>query len=190
MGVPGLFNFYRSIFPKAVNNFKGIKLFGPPPKLGKFHGLYIDSNGPLHKACQYVFKYEEFKDRSPEEFDSWPLKKKAIVAYKKYFEFILKIRELVDIELLYISLDGPAPICKQNQQRQRRFVAAKASGIKSPDPTRFTSSCITPGTIFMFNLEKYIRQFIIKETHSGKFKDIKVVFNPPSVPGEIGRAHV
>jgi 5'-3' exonuclease len=71
MGVPGLFPFYKSLFPRAVSNFRGTRLGGKRIK-DAFYSLYLDSNGPLHRACQYVFKYEkDFKDRNPEPFDTF-----------------------------------------------------------------------------------------------------------------------
>jgi len=79
-------------------------------------------------------------------------------------------------KVLYIAIDGPAPLAKQAQQRQRRFAAAL-------NPV-FDSTVITPGTLFMFELTKYMNYMIRKEINGGKWRNITVIFSPPTVPGE------
>jgi 5'-3' exoribonuclease Xrn1-like protein len=98
------------------------------------------------------------------------------------------IHEVAPQDLLIISLDGPAPIAKLKQQRSRRF----RSGKKMDHSTRkfhgtsiyengivvdyeidgeapyswplFDGTAITPGTDFMFNLDEFLRKWIVKQS--------------------------
>merc|ERR1712168_1540150 len=109
-------------------------------------------------------------------------------------------------KLLYVAIGGVAPRAKMNQQRSRRFRAAKESqishetksllkkelldrGIRLPGPDpkkmRFDSNCITPGTPFMDKLATCLRYYIYDRlTNDPGWKNIKVILSDASVPGE------
>lgn len=73
-------------------------------------------------------------------------------------------------KLLYMAVDGVAPRAKMNQQRSRRFraardleeakVAAKLKGEEIDDAEIFDSNCITPGTDFMARVSTHLKYFI------------------------------
>ena len=81
----------------------------------------------------------------------------------------------------FLCVDGPAPISKQNQQRQRRFRSAMEASQGAP----FDSNSITPGTKFMDYLSKYIDWYIRKRiSESPEWRNVQVIFSNEKAPGE------
>ena len=81
-----------------------------------------------------------------------------------------KIDELVRIanptKCLYLAIDGVPGMCKQAQQRQRRFRSAmnnKNSESGSVALKNFDPNCITTGTEFMMRLCSHIFNYIKKK---------------------------
>jgi 5'-3' exonuclease len=94
---------------------------------------------------------------------------------------------------VYIAIDGPPPRAKMIQQRFRRYKAVSEFYFKrSLEKThnveihqnKWTSSSISPGTIFMSKLSKTI----VKAIREGRFnrhkKDLTITFSDACVPGE------
>ena len=107
--------------------------------------------------------------------------------YAAIFQYIDRVFSVVrPRRLLFMAIDGPAPRAKMNQQRTRRFKAAKeradkaaeaaalrselkAAGRVPPEPSdkvAFDSNVITPGTAFMANLAKWLRYYVQLRLHS------------------------
>ena len=75
-------------------------------------------------------------------------------------------------KLVYLAIDGCAPRAKLNQQRARRFRAAKdlaearrkeaesQGEQKIADDEVFDSNCITPGTVFMTDMSRHLHYFV------------------------------
>jgi 5'-3' exonuclease len=156
MGVPRLAPF---IFNK-FSHCRYDKNFKKNPAFLRINNLYIDANAILHKSAQKVFNYGDYYSPLENEWTrlSYPERVKRC-----YEVFIDDLQEIVDLvvpeDMVFISLDGTAPIAKQAQQRQRRFVATKEklTGGGKIDPTTFSSNCITPGTEFTRNLNEYMK---------------------------------
>lgn len=195
MGVPRLFPWLIATFPTAIRHFVEGSF---RRKVGY---LYLDANGLLHGAAQQVYNYgggKSLLNIYGRLNDSEKLQK----TFELFFQNIFAVTQIiVPTKVLYIAIDGPAPLAKQAQQRQRRFVAAKlraesaaaaaassssTSSSSSANSTPFNSSSITPGTMFMHKLHQYlnykIREVMNDQTRS--WKSIEVIFSPPTVAGE------
>jgi len=142
-------------------------------------------NGIFHNVAQEVYKYGNHK---PNKRLMGPQRvcKATLGNQLRCFEKIcMKISQLVKIvnpkKTLVLCVDGPAPLSKQNQQRQRRFRAAIDRDEKDQS---FDSTCISPGTQFMDYLSKYIDWFIRREMSNGEWKHLEVIFSNEKVPGE------
>lgn len=100
-------------------------------------------------------------------------------------------------KLFFMAIDGVAPRAKMNQQRSRRFRAAKeindrileakrkGEDIPEDDGDAFQSNMITPGTPFMARLTANLRYFINKKiSEDANWRGVQVVLSGHEVPGE------
>jgi len=174
MGVPRLYGYIKSHFPTAVRNFRR----GDYTQTVDY--VYLDANGPLHEAAQYVENYGQNK-RLIDRYSHLSEDVRQKMIFSRFFDNIRRITQVIKPrKVLYIAIDGPAPLAKQGQQRQRRFMAARDRA-----PGGFDSNNITPGTVFMFNMTNYLNYAIRKEMNtSSSWRDIHVYFSPPTVPSE------
>lgn len=206
MGVPGLFTWLQSISPQSV-----VDVQQGEDLSREVDYLYIDGNGCLHETTQFIHNYGSHK-RVIDPYGSLTLEEKNMKVYEIFFRSIVDLTKILKPKkVLYIAIDGPAPLAKQNQQRQRRYgrshntpvsvsiplpeVTSHSSVSKKsdePDVTTtpienverdasvsvntdknrdmhpqeqppqkyFDSNCITPGTVFMYNLSLYLKKAI------------------------------
>lgn len=150
--------------------------------------FFIDLNGVFHQSAQKVYKYGNNKPPKrllgrTQYIDKGKLK---IKVFEDVCETIEQLLSIVNpTKRLVLCVDGPAPQSKQKQQRQRRFKSAMESSQSENTPNSFDSNSITPGTIFMDHLTKYIDWYIRKKISSNvKWRDLEVIFSNEKVPGE------
>lgn len=125
--------------------------------------FYADANGALHSICQRVFNYGE-KKSAIDFYEGIKYDDKIKAVFEEFFVSVVSVTKIVKPKVvLYIALDGPAPLAKQNQQRQRRFgrsYASASSSSSSKQVQEFDTNCITPGTQFMHDLTVFMRKAI------------------------------
>uniref|UniRef100_A0A6C0LYF6 Xrn1 N-terminal domain-containing protein n=1 Tax=viral metagenome TaxID=1070528 RepID=A0A6C0LYF6_9ZZZZ len=177
MGVPRLFKYISDRHPTHIRRFeKGTYTCN-------VDYMYIDSNAILHNVAQRVWNYGQHKRvlYAYTPFGKLTKEQKTIRTYEMYFEEIVELTKIVvPTKVLYIAIDGVAPAGKICQQRERRFQAASKNA-----GTDFNSNVISPGTVFESNLTNYMYYAIRKEMSTNPaWKDLEVIFSPPTVPGE------
>lgn len=153
---------------------------------GTVDNLYLDANGILHNCAREIYFPKQLKRLAkPLPGTKKTLKKpQDKKVFKAITDYMVQLFDFVEPQhLFYIAIDGPAPIAKQTQQRQRRYKAAQE---KSDDElATFDTTAITPGTKWMYDLSQYIHKFILdKKKSDSKWADCQIIFSGPDVPGE------
>ncbi|KAG2560175.1 5'-3' exoribonuclease 3-like [Panicum virgatum] len=204
MGVPSFYKWLVGKYPSIVVPAKeddggaGGTSSPPPPgdagggPNGVYHNLYLDMNGIIHPCF-----HPEDQVYPPTTFDE---------VFQAMFEYMDRLFRIVrPTKLLYLAVDGVAPRAKMNQQRSRRFKAAKdakdaeleekllrekfrAEGREvHPRETNELSdpNVITPGTEFMEKLSMALEYYIrARLNNDPAWKGIKVILSDANVPGE------
>jgi hypothetical protein len=131
MGVPRFAELIRTKYPKCWYNEGESLVFDSTGKLlGQEVGtLFIDGNGLLHPAMQYTFGYGEF---SKKEYSNLSEEEIVRIGAKNFMNAVRSLCQEFRPEKVVVAIDGPAPIAKMIQQRQRRF-GAKMDVTETPD---------------------------------------------------------
>ena len=149
MGVPSYFRELLKKYPKIITNKIN----------GRVSALYIDANCLFHPQCFKVLDIH--KDLSGDQ-----LFNKMAKRITDYIDFL--INEVDPKDLLYIAVDGTAPLAKINHQRYRRFGSANNykhdiyRKYKIPFNDSWSNIVITPGTQFMYRLHQHIMNYYKK----------------------------
>jgi len=177
MGVPGFFAWILKNYKKTniISNVSTSDL--------KISNIFIDANCLIHPQCFSILN----DNKDLKNIDR--LESKMI---NQVIFYLNKIIELVNPDsLIYIAIDGVAPMAKIKHQRTRRFKSVRDNEIKNDIRRKYkveeehlwSNACITPGTQFMEKLNKAIINYI----NFSKAKDNKkrmVLFSSSNTPAE------
>jgi 5'-3' exoribonuclease 1 len=187
MGIKHFFGWFKKNFGKNIKNLKKNQNFETAGV--SVDNLMIDCNGLFHSSTQKIYEYGSHKPNA--RLMGVKSKRKRLGSFKqqiKVFEDVCNnIEDLLALvkptKRLILCVDGPAPLSKQNQQRQRRFKSASEKD--EEEFKRFDSNCITPGTTFMDYLSKYIDWYVRKNiSNNPDWEHLEVVFSSEQTPGE------
>lgn len=182
MGVPRLAIYMKKKFPKHLISYRG----GEKIKQA-IDNLYLDANGVAHQAAQIVEGYgltDGSINKELHELGKYSELSQSERTNAIYELTWSRLKQIVDMvkpkHMVYIAFDGTAPRAKQNQQRQRRFVA---SNLRTENMHTFDSSHITAGTDFLYNFSQHLNLNIRREVQT-RWKHLDIVYSPSTVPGE------
>ena len=152
----------------------------PDNKVPDLSTLLIDANAIFHIASGYKNAIGEFKDiERRKSFEK--LNREA--QESQIIEFtLLLLDQLINFtnpkDVIAIAVDGPVPMAKIQQQRQRRYkVSTDITSEKDYD-----SNMITPGTLYMQKLDIAIQKHIVEKKNI--WAATKIIYSSHQVPGE------
>jgi 5'-3' exonuclease len=184
MGIKYFFKWFKDSFPKTVT-----KPFGEGQKFTDVihrgeNGvnnpllLLLDLNGIIHTSCQKIYKYGTYEPKSLLK-KSPPVcsGEKDHLVFEDVLNSISSLVSTLNPQELVLCIDGVAPISKQIQQRQRRFLSKKTNG-------GFDSNCISPGTDFLYRLGLYLKAQLEIKLEKDWLNTNTIYFMDSLVPGE------
>lgn len=160
MGIPLYFN-------RITNTHK--HLISPTKQ--KCDRLFLDFNGIIHTVFQKI-KHEVDKKMPTETFEEYM--NSMIISYTEEILSYVKPKELV-----YICIDGVAPLPKIQQQRKRRYLSTWLKSNLQEDGYVWDSNAISPGTKYMKKLNDYLRNYIKNTT-----RHFEIILSDSSQQGE------
>lgn len=171
MGVPGFFSWLLKNYKK--NQIIVSNLSKP------ISTLYIDANCLFHPQCFKVLGHYGSK------LDVDVLEDKMMSRILSYIDYLISYVNPTD--LVYIAVDGIAPMAKMNQQRKRRYKSTIDIPIHNkikekhnkPVNTIWSNTVITPGTEFMERLHEKLINYVSKNSNK-----IKINYSSYHVVGE------
>ena len=182
MGVPGIFaHMIKKCKNKRIFNNNIIFKYNSSLIIDE---LFFDANGIIHPKAQEIAKeYNHLIGTNHTLLES-----KMINNIIKYIDDIIEF--IKPKKVVYIAIDGVAPMGKIKHQRLRRFKSIRDQQIISSIAKKhnkeinkhWNSNCITPGTIFMKKLFVAINNFIKKRKTNGC--PLTYYFSSCNSPGE------
>ena len=140
MGVPSFYRWVAEKYAKVVVDcVEDDPALGPPdcsqpnPNGIEYDCLYLDMNGIIHPCARPEGRPPP---ATPEEMYA------AICTYIDRIFSVVRPRRL-----LFLAIDGPAPRAKMNQQRTRRFKAAKERADKAAEDAALRAELLANGRI-------------------------------------------
>ena len=162
MGIPSYFVHIVKKHGNIIKKFKNSDII--------IHNLYIDSNSIVYDGIRQV-EYRVKDANFERKLISWVCEK--IVYY---------INLINPSHNVLIAFDGVAPVAKLEQQRNRRYKTWHTNNFVSDEETleeKWDTTAITPGTKFMEELNKGIRNYF-----DNKFKNLNIMVSGSQNYGE------
>lgn len=169
MGVPGFFSWLLKCYKNKTLILNNINVC---PDI-----LYIDANCLFHPQCYKILE----NDINEHHIDI--LENKMVIRIIKYIDYLIDY--VNPTNMVYVAVDGVAPLAKINQQRKRRYRTIDDFNIKDKIKEKYkikynnswNNTVITPGTNFMEFLHIELYKHFKKSTR-------KIIYSSYHTVGE------
>jgi 5'-3' exonuclease len=176
MGVSGLLR-------HVIKKYPSIHLPAPNP-LVPVHYLFIDFNAFIYDTINAFPTDVVYDFTIKKDVESYEKRLVALVI-ENTIHLVNKV--IKPQKLLYIAIDGPPPLSKMEQQRERRYkhpymdkLKKNAYPLKTISGMKYDQNRITPGTPLMESFNKEFKKAI----KANKFGKISVVYDGSDIVGE------
>ncbi len=156
----------------------------------KVKTLYIDGNPIIYDVLGLSYYIGEIFGRDQVDLNiardnlvTRTQEDVAMHAYEMVFKLITDLIEYIaPEEEVYLCFDGCVPYAKMAQQKQRRYNAM----VELKHDATFDTNAISAGSLWMTEMDKYIKSRISKWMSSTevKIKPKKFIYNSHMIPGE------
>lgn len=168
--------------------------------------FYLDMNSIIHPVVQYCIEQHPAFVVEQNKFEAQPTHKYHTdtdyhTRFEKavYKELGKRLDRLIDIvrptKTLYLAIDGVAPRAKMEQQRIRRYKSGYERHAteqlyaqhQTPAPVSWDRNAITPGTIFLFKLCKFLeKEYLpqIRSTLNTESSELSIYLDDANSAGE------
>ena len=169
MGIPSYFSYIVKNHPNIIKKyFKDVL---------KVDNLYLDCNSIIYDAYSKM-NFEKLDETIGKSII------RQVIAKIEYYISIVEPQKTV-----IIAFDGVAPVAKLEQQRQRRYKSAYQNEISrqifkktASDP--WNTAAITPGTIFMSELNSMVTEYFSKPATTKALAPPNILVSGSNKPGE------
>jgi len=169
MGIPSYFSYIVKNHPKIIKKYYKNVL--------NVDNLYLDCNSIIYDA------YSRITFDTLTESVSLTIINAVIKKIEEYLEIVAPKKTVI------IAFDGVAPVAKLEQQRSRRYkswyqnnVSRSIFGKVTPDV--WNTAAITPGTIFMGELNRMVSGHFSKGTASKDSEPLNIIVTGSDQAGE------
>ena len=155
MGIPSYFSYIVKNYPKIIKKYYKDVL--------KVDNLYLDCNSIIYDA--YSKMTFDPKSNVMTETIGLTIIKQVIEKIEQYIAIVEPQKTVI------IAFDGVAPVAKLEQQRQRRYKSGYQNDVsrqifKKSVADAWNTAAITPGTIFMSELNTITKEYFTKKDTS------------------------
>jgi len=160
MGIP---SYFRKITNQHANIIKS--------KIPRCDRLFFDFNGIIHNCCAKLRNTVDM-NLSKSEFEA-----QLMNDIKDYTLEIIGI--VKPTKLVYLCIDGVAPLSKIKQQRTRRYLSVFINNELPNNGYVWDTNAISPGTPFMIRLNEYLHK-----AFTNKHVSFETIISDSSEKGE------
>ena len=166
MGIPTYFSYIIKNHSKIIKKINKNVLI--------VNNLYLDCNSIIYDV---IHKKNDTNDTN---YESTIIIKDVINKIEEYI-YLIKPNNII-----HIAFDGVAPVAKLEQQRQRRYKSEFENNIsqlilQNKKQITFNKALITPGTIFMTELNETIRTYFCEPS---KYNVSDIILSTSDIFGE------